>query len=233
MNRQGPGKIDWTDWTWNPVTGCEHACWYCAAASMARRFPEKFQNFQPTFHPDRLKEPLAKKARPGSRIFVTFQGDLLGEWVPKEWIEAVLDTVSNCGDLTFQFLTKNPSRYHQFKWPDNAWLGTSVANVRDAERVRWLLTDAVLRMPVKRWISVAPALDIEPQHIGLPALRALDWIVLEPIHGRSRRMQAASEDLIRYWVKRWKTEFSRVPIFVKGMRTAWENSPQMYPEVKR
>ncbi len=86
MNRQGPHGIEWCDWTWNPVTGCEHGCPYCYAAAMARRFK---QSFEPEFHPSRLRE-ITRPSLTG-KVFVCSNADLFGEWVPRKWIEDVLE----------------------------------------------------------------------------------------------------------------------------------------------
>lgn len=137
MNRT---NIEWCDYTWNPVTGCLHGCSYCYARRMAKRFGkseglpsrppcdcqiglryiaqpgEVFPaGFIPTFYPGRLEEP--KKVKKPSRIFTVSMGDLFGEWVSPEWIDAVLQVVRECPQHTFIFLSKNPARYEIYEWP--------------------------------------------------------------------------------------------------------------------
>jgi protein gp37 len=164
-------KIEWTDYTWNPLTGCwgpggtaekPNRCAYCYAKGMAKRFSPfektgyvqiKMQcinndPFQPLFWPDRLDQP-AKVKKP-SKIFVCSMGDLFGDWVPDRWINSVLNvTKAPYADRhTFQFLTKNPKRLKDFNpWPSNCWVGTTVTNQADAdERLPWLLkVDAPVR----------------------------------------------------------------------------------------
>jgi len=159
MNRS---KIEWCDYTWNPVTGCwgpqgtaEKANWcsYCYALRVAQRFSPfektgyvQLKNqginndpFQPLFWPDRLDQP-AKVKKP-SKVFVCSMADLFGDWVPSEWILDVLAVVRACPQHTFQFLTKNPKRLSLWNgtWPSNCWVGTTVTNQADAdERVPWL-----------------------------------------------------------------------------------------------
>ena len=77
MNRT---KIEWCDYTWNPVTGCRTGCWYCYADRMATRF---HRSFEPAFHPERLNEPL--RVTTPAKIFVCSTADLFGPWVDPEW----------------------------------------------------------------------------------------------------------------------------------------------------
>ncbi len=129
-------KIEWCDYTWNPVTGCKHGCTYCYAERISKRFTG---NFDPTFHENRLPEP-AKLKNP-SRIFVVSMGDLFGEWVPEEWIEKVFDACEKAPQHTYLFLTKNASKYTEIinkgiiRPRDNYWFGTTVTSKNgDAHR---------------------------------------------------------------------------------------------------
>jgi protein gp37 len=169
--------IEWTNFTWNPVTGCwgpggtaekPNRCAYCYAHKIAHRFKvQQYQTefsepFAPTFHHDRLNQPA--KVKKSSRIFVCSMADLFGDWVPQAWIEAVLKWgVGNAPQHTFQFLTKNPKRLKDFNpWPANCWVGTTVTNQADAdERLPWLVqVDAPVRFvshePLLSAIDVLP-----------------------------------------------------------------------------
>lgn len=105
-------KIEWTDATWNPITGCSkisEGCEHCYAERMVKRFPKIYPNgFRPTFHEKRLSDPLHwKKPR---RIFVCSMGDLFHEDVPLEWIAKVFKVMKNCPQHKFLLLTKRPAR---------------------------------------------------------------------------------------------------------------------------
>ncbi len=167
MNRT---KIEWTDYTWNPVTGCwgpggtaekPNRCFYCYAQKVARRFTKDQKlgysdPFMPKLWGDRLNQP-AKIKKP-SKIFVCSMGELFGEWVPDEWINQVIGTAWFVAPHhTFQFLTKNPKRLLDFNpWPSNCWVGTTVTNQTDAdERLPWLLQ---VEAPV-RFVSHEPLLE--------------------------------------------------------------------------
>lgn len=130
-------NISWAAYSWNPVTGCRHGCEYCYASDIAARFYP--QGFEPSFHPDRLAMP--QNTRPSAslnrRVFVCSMADLFGDWVPQEWIEAVISKVRACPQWTFLFLTKNPARMVNIDWPDNAQVGVTVdcqARVEEAEK---------------------------------------------------------------------------------------------------
>jgi len=127
-------KIEWTDYTWNPVTGCLHSCSYCYGRKIANRFRSIFPNgYKPTFHPERLEEPYNLKK--SSKIFVCSMGDLFGNWVPAKWIKAVIKVAEDNPQHIFQFLTKNPARYEEFRFPKNCWLGTTVTSYLDQDRI--------------------------------------------------------------------------------------------------
>ncbi len=144
MNRT---KIEWTDFTWNPVTGCLHGCPYCYGRKIANRFRSLFPNgYKPTFYPERLKEPYNGVPRNfrsrnpylpkgSAMIFVCSMGDLFGSWVPAKWIEAVIRVAEDNPHHVFQFLTKNPARYREFEFPKNCWLGTTVTSYEDQDRI--------------------------------------------------------------------------------------------------
>lgn len=149
-------KIEWADYTWNPVTGCRHGCPYCYARRDANRFGKMLQDrsgypeahsglhclenkidgnpypyiFEPTFQRFRLGEP-AQVQTPQS-IFVCSMSDLFGDWVPDEWIEEVFAACERAPQHTYIFLTKNPDRYLDLedagKLPirDNMWYGSTV-----------------------------------------------------------------------------------------------------------
>ncbi len=178
MNRS---EIEWTDYTWNPVTGCLHGCPYCYARKIARRFPKNFPNgFTPTFWLNRIDEPKALK-KP-AMIFTVSMGDMFGKWVPYEWQKAILDTINECPEQTFQILTKDPLKasqvltYHYIQTtgegclPENLWIGTSI------DRGENLFKLAHLRGLIggKRFVSFEPLLTEMPPF----DLVGYDWVII-------------------------------------------------------
>jgi protein gp37 len=161
FNKQDDENIGWARNSDNPVTGCLHNCVYCYARDIAERFYP--QGFEPALWPARLSIPyharLPKEAATDisyRNVFMCSMADLFGNWVPAEWIEAVLQGARDNPQWNFLFLTKFPQRMAEFDYPPNAWLGTSVdsqARVTNAER-------AMAKVKAKvRWVSVEPMLE--------------------------------------------------------------------------
>ena len=119
--------------TWNVVTRCLHGCIYCWARRYAKRLsemgiePYSTRGFQPTFIDSRLRKRFPRN----SFIFVCDMGDLFGEWVPREWIGRVLDTIKMWTHTYFLLLTKNPKRYLSLDMPVNSVAGATIESNRD------------------------------------------------------------------------------------------------------
>lgn len=176
-------NIEWASWSWNPVTGCKHGCPYCYARDIANRFyPE---GFEPTFHPERLKAPSNTNVPMAPRfyndigyknVFVCSMADLFGDWVPQDWINAVLDAVRAAPQWNFVFLTKNPKRLVGIDWPNNAWVGTTVdkqERVQAAEEA-FAQIDATVK-----FLSCEPL----EEELHFTSLSMFDWIIFG---GRSK-----------------------------------------------
>ena len=119
-------KIDWCDMTWNPVVGCRRNCSYCYAKRMNTRFKWIPEWTEPQFFENRLLEP--SKVKKPSTIFVGSVSDI-AFW-KKEWTEAVLTICQGCSQHTFMFLTKDPTIYEGYKFPDNCMLGVTLTDRR-------------------------------------------------------------------------------------------------------
>lgn len=167
MNLQlGDKGINWTDATWNPITGCNHGCPYC----YARRLYERFgRSFSPAFHPDELPAPTRRKK--ATKIFVGSTADVFGNWVPNDWVRSILSVVRECPQHTFQFLTKAPHNLVKFNhWPRNCWVGATANNqaMMDNAIFCLALTDA----PVK-FISAEPLLGPIAADLS-----GIDWLII-------------------------------------------------------
>jgi protein gp37 len=129
-------KIEWTDYTWNPITGCLHGCPYCYAKKITERFPKAFPNgFLPTFYPERISEP--EKLKKPSKIFTVSMGDMFGDWVSIGWIRKIFMEIHSTPQHQYQILTKNPKNavnlLETLHFP-NLWLGTSIEDQKTCKK---------------------------------------------------------------------------------------------------
>lgn len=176
---QGSG-IEWTESTWNPVTGCTKVspgCKHCYAERMAKRLQAMGQanyrnGFRLTLQPHMLELPLRWK-RPQS-IFVNSMSDLFHSDVPEEYIQLVFDVMRRATWHRFQLLTKRSERLAaldaRLEWPANVWMGVSVENSDYLERVDDLRST---RARVK-FLSLEPLLGPLPK----VDLRGIDWVIV-------------------------------------------------------
>lgn len=209
MNRQGKNKIDWTAVSWNVITGCNHNCSYCYAKRMAKRLAgrygyDKDDPFKPTFHLNRLHEPINWiKSR---KIFVSSMGDMWGKWVHRTWIDDVLDVCSVFAPWhTYQFLTKNPRRYAEFKALNNCWYGTTDDGTK---RTRDNISCLISAVPEpRRFVSFEPLLNrIEPDLTGI------QWVIIgaDSTRGAKRPPKEWADVIIKL------AREQDIPVFVKN-----------------
>lgn len=195
-------KIEWTDKTWNPVTGCtkkSEGCAHCYAEVMARRLKGmgqiKYRNsFSLTLHPEDLEEPL--KWKRGHNVFVCSMGDLFHEDVPFEFIDRVVEIIQLTPQHRYQILTKRAERMQEYftthSIPQNAWLGVTVEVKRSKFRIDCLRNlDATVR-----FLSCEPLLE----SLGDLNLDGIDWVIV----GGESGMKARS--MKEEWVLDIKTQ---------------------------
>lgn len=189
--------IEWTDATWNPVTGCTKisaGCDHC----YAERFSERFRGvpghpfesgFDLTLRPERLEQPL--RWRRPRMIFVNSMSDLFHKEVPRGFVARVFETMERAPWHTFQVLTKRSSlmrdflrrRYGAARGPAHMWFGVSVEDGTKKSRIDHL-RDSPAGM---RFLSLEPL--IGP--VGLLDLRGIDWVIVGGESGPgARRMDA-------------------------------------------
>ena len=182
-------SIEWTDATWNPVTGCTKVspgCKYCYAERLALRLeamgnPRYRNGFSLTLHQDLLELPL--KWHQPKRIFVNSMSDLFHEDIPAQYVKAVFKVMNRASWHNFQILTKRPERLAELAaevtWSPNIWQGVSV------ESPEYLWRIAHLRqVPARvRFLSLEPLLAAIPR---LP-LKGVHWVIVGGESGPSRR----------------------------------------------
>ena len=222
-------KIEWTDRTWNPKTGCygpkgsrkrPRWCPACYARRIATRFKgtKAFPNgFEPTFHPERLIEPY--KLKKPCRIFTCSMADMFGPWVPDNWTGEILFTMEANPIHTFQVLTKNPEnpgKWQRF-FPRNLWLGVSVTRQDDVERISCLKTVE----PKIRFVSLEPLLG--PVDADL---RGIAWII---IGGQTRPTRIPDKEWVRSLIGQARQ--LRIPVFLKN-NLHWHEDIREFPPAK-
>lgn len=205
--------IEWTEATWNPVTGCTKVspgCKHCYAERMAHRLqamgqPNYRHGFELTLQPQMLEAPL--QWRSPQTIFVNSMSDLFHGEVPELFIQRVFDVMRRAHWHRFQVLTKRADRLVELApsidWPRNVWMGVSVESSAYVHRI-----DALRRTP-----AATKFLSLEPLLGPLPDLDlgGIDWVIVGGESGpRARPMAEAWVEDLRDQCRR-----ARVPFFFK------------------
>lgn len=210
-------KIEWTDKTWNPVTGCtkySSGCVNCYAEVMAKRLNamgiEKYKNaFSLTLHEECLEEPLCWKGN--HNIFVCSMSDLFHEKIPFEFIDKVINTIEKTKNNRYQILTKRAERMAEYfssrPIPKNVWLGVTVEEDSTKYRIDYLRE---LKATVK-FLSCEPLI----ADLGDINLTNIDWIIVGGESGpKARPMKAewvinikeqAEKSNVVFFFKQWGT----------------------------
>jgi protein gp37 len=236
--------IEWTDTTWNPVTGCTKisaGCDHCYAERFSERFRgtpgHPFENgFDLTLRPERLEQPLGW--RNPRMIFVNSMSDLFHKEIPPGFISSVFDTMERAHWHTFQILTKRSSlmrnflrrRYGQSRGPSHMWFGVSVEDGGRKSRIRHL-QDAPAGV---RFLSIEPL--IGP--MGGLDLTGIDWVIVGGESGPGARSMECE------WVRevRDQCRTGKVAFFFKqwgglrpksGGRKLDGREWSQYPDIKR
>jgi len=206
-------KIEWTDMTWNPTTGCSKVsagCKNCYAERMAKRLqamgnPRYINGFEPQEHPEALDLPFTWK-RP-KKVFVNSMSDLFHEEISEQFIEKVFDVMNKTPMHTYQILTKRPERAarlaNQFTWTDNIWVGTSVENSCVVNRI-----DVLRQVPSRvRFLSCEPLLG-PLENVNL---QDIHWVIAGGESGPGARPMDAS------WVRLLlhQCQVAKIPFFFK------------------
>lgn len=185
-------KIEWTELTWNPVTGCSKisaGCKFCYAEVMTRRLKamgvEKYQHGfkKVTIHPEVLAEPYTWKR--SKVVFVNSMSDLFHPDVPVEFIQQVFMVMNENPQHVFQVLTKRADlllKYDQarlLKWTHNIWMGVSVEDERVKHRI-----DLLRKTKAKtKFLSLEPLIGPLPKM----NLKKIDWAIVGGESGRKPR----------------------------------------------
>ena len=173
-------KIEWTEATWNPSTGCNKVsagCKHCYAETMAKRLqamgaPGYANGFEFTLMPERLEMPL--KIKKPTKFFVNSMSDLFHEQMPFDFLDQVFAVIARTPRHSYQILTKREEILRDYcstrKLPDNVWLGVSVESARFKHRIE-VLRSVTARI---RFLSVEPLI----ADVGELDLRGIHWVIV-------------------------------------------------------
>jgi protein gp37 len=207
-------KIEWTEQTWNPTTGCTKVspgCKHCYAEVMAKRLRAMkatgYDNgFKLSILEERLKQPLKRK-KP-TTYFVNSMSDLFHEDIPDSFLDKVFDTITKTPQHTYQILTKRAERlplyFSKKNVPDNAWLGVSVEDQKYGVPRIDFLREVKAKV---RFLSIEPLLE----NLGKINLDKIQWIIVGGESGpNARKMEP-------HWVENIKrqADIANVPFFFK------------------
>lgn len=207
--------IEWTEATWNPVTGCTQVspgCAHCYAKTFAERWrgvPDHpyEQGFELKLWPERLEQPL--RWRRPRVIFVNSMSDLFHEEIPEVFIEEVFRVMEQADWHVFQILTKRHERLFELRdrlpWPPNVWIGVSIENRRFVHRA-----DYLRQVPAAvRFISAEPLLG----PLEALDLSGIDWLIAGGESGPGHRpvreewlielRDRCSEEDVAFFFKQW------------------------------
>jgi protein gp37 len=232
--------IEWTESTWNPVTGCSKispGCKNCYAERMAKRLqamgqPNYAAGFAVSLHDHALELPISWK-KPQT-VFVNSMSDLFHEDVPESFLRRVFAVMCRASWHTFQVLTKRAARLEavsgHLEWPANVWMGVSVESATYLDRI-----DHLRRVPASvKFVSFEPLLG----PVGAVDLDGVDWAIVGGESGpKARPMQAVWATEIRdaclatdvpFFFKQWGgTNKKRAGRVLEG-RT-WDELPRVVP----
>ena len=185
----GKSSIEWTESTWNPITGCtkhSEGCANCYAERMAFRLQamglQKYKNaFQLQLHPEVLEDPL--KIKKSQMIFVCSMSDIFHKDVPDEYIVEIFKVMNKAHWHTFQVLTKRADRIKaiadKVNWTPNIWLGVTVENANNLNRISYLSNSPAS----VKFLSIEPLLGPLP---NIP-LKNIDWAIVGGESGPNAR----------------------------------------------
>jgi len=203
-------KIDWCDYTWNPVWGCNNNCPYCYARKLAKRFGDP--TFLPTWKQKNFDKPFPKKP---SRIFVNSMSDM--RWWATRWMNDVINKIADHPWHTFLFLTKYPAIYSEYSFPHNCWLGTTITQQNE------FIFDGACNQNLT-FFSFEPLLE----HIIITP--SIDWAIIGAETG-NRQDKIIPK---RSWVLSLINDCRRqhIPVFLKdSLREIWgEKLIQEFPQ---
>jgi protein gp37 len=208
-------KIEWTDATWNPSTGCTKitsGCKFCYAETMSKRLqamrtPGYENGFEFTLMPDRIDMP--RKVKKPTKFFVNSMSDLFHENMPFEFLDKVFLVIKETPQHQYQILTKRENILLDYfstnKVPDNVWLGVTVESFKTKKRI-----DVLRKIDAKiRFLSIEPLIT----EMGELDLSNIHWVIVGGESGHNARpmspiwaidiQKQCDEQDVAFFFKQW------------------------------
>ena len=216
MNRT---KIEWTDYSWNPIVGCSYNCDYCYARQQAKRQLHRCvlcYDFLPHIHYERLFEP--RDIKKPSKIFTVSMGEFFDKKIADNERNRILSVIESCPQHTFQILTKQLQNVEPKEYPNNLWLGVSLDGLKKVHPydILFFIKDDFIKSSVK-FLSLEPYL----KEINKQIISGFDWVIVGGKTGHKPFVPP------KKWIDVVVDECKRcgIPIFLKNNCN--------YPEVKQ
>lgn len=226
-------NIQWTDATWNPITGCDKVspgCRLCYAEKTAEWLqrmgsPGYESGFRLSLHPERLRQPLSLKTP--KRIFVNSMSDWLHPDVPREFILSMFDTMNTANQHVYQLLTKRGDRLAEvgpsLPWAPHIWCGVSVENDEPYNAAGATPTNRIDQLAdcgaESLFLSLEPLIGRLPDLDGALSVYGIGWVIVGGESGQKDRVRPMDLAWVREILAMCRE--ASVPCFVKQLGTAW------------
>ena len=218
-------KIEWCDYTLNPIVGCPYNCVYCYARNQAKRQKQRCEmcyNFEPHPHLNRLNH-LSPRQTP-KKVFIDSMWDWNSSGIEEEWLLRIIGKMREYPQHTFQILSKRPNGYERFVFPPNVWVGTSITTTADCHRVRDLTN---MKNQNIKYVS------IEPLHGHIDfwfSKKDIDWLIVGAETGHRKGKIIPQSEWVTSILE--NERYEGIPIFLKG-NLHWPETIREFPEASR
>ena len=241
-------KIGWCDMTWNPVWGCRNHCEYCYARKIAKRFAgkmaekeidniyggnidsnslvafydekkEDIKNFRPTFLTSQFDKKLPKNPQ---RIFAGSMSEI-AFW-EKIWVEKIIEKTKQYPQHIFQFLTKFPAIYQNYKFPENCWLGITLISEMTKENC-WSIAEFESHNKENlKFISLEPLMEKIDLNNCVYSLKNISWIIVGAETGNRKGKVIPKKEWVFDIMKHCNS--NKISLYIKN------NLGKYYPDLK-
>lgn len=212
-------KIGWCSETWNPVVGCKNNCSYC----YAKRINDRFKFIKNWNEPEWRKKSFNRKfPKKSQRIFIGSMSEI-AFW-EREWVEKVIEKVRQYPQHIFQFLTKFPAVYENYKFPENCWLGITLTSEMTKENC-WSIAEFESHNKENlKFISLEPLMEKIDLKNCIYSIKNISWIICGAETGNRVGKIIPKRKWVLDIIK--VCDSNKIPIYIK------DNLSKYYPGFK-